>query len=794
MRTLFTKLLFLVLLGLVPGLALAQTGTLSGTITDSESGEPLPGANVFIEELSAGAAADIDGNYSISDISVGTYTVRVSFVGFKSNTQAYTVSAGSNTLNVALAPDYTGLEEVVITGIASSTSKARAEVAVSRVDATKLQEQNSYQDLSQLMSGKVAGVNVQPASGNVAGGIRFVMRSSTGLNGSGQPVIYVDGVRIDNAQISGPGQGVGGQGISMLANLNPEDIESVDILKGPAGAALYGTSGSNGVVLITTKRGKLAGGGIAPFNVTYKGTLGANSQFEEYDRDNASLPDLANDFFRDGTISQHSISVSGGSDVVRYFTSYDKRFEEGHINNNEQDRQSFRANFEAFPVQNVTVRANAAYTLNEIARPQNDNNIFGYLGNSLLANSPFVFTDSLSIENLKADSRISRFLASAEVEYQPITNLRLRASVGFDGTDTRSDRSFPANLRYSGRTNGERNIFNRRNEQYTYDFNARYSYDITSSLNATTIVGSQAFNRINNSSNITKQNFSTELITNVGAGADFIAADEGFLHSREAGIYGQQEFAYQNRIFVTLGVRRDFASTVGEGAPAIWYPKASLALRLDQIVNLPSAINFLKLRAAYGETGQLPSLLDKAFLRWEAEPSGYGAGAVLNFIGNTEIEPERIKEIEVGLEAELFDNVGLDLTYYRQDAKNSIIDFENVPSTGQTASNVPFNVGDAKGWGIEASLSAAPIRTRNFGVDFNIIWNFQDNEVEDLGGAQPNFSGFDTQVIKEGLPRDAFFTWSSKASFNDDGSYAGAVLVQTADEDGDGTPDRDFFG
>ena len=790
MRTLRT-LLPLFGLFLVPGLVLAQTGTLSGTITDAESGDPLPGANVFIVETVSGAASDIDGNYTITGVPTGSYTVRVTFIGYKSSEQAYTISSGNNTLDVALAPDYTGLEEVVVTGIASSTSKARAEVAVSRVDATKLQEQNSYQDLSQLLSGKVAGVSVQPSSGNVAGGIRFVMRSSTGLNGNGQPVIYVDGVRIDNAEFEG--NGVGGQGVSMLANLNPEDIASVDVLKGPAGAALYGTSGSNGVVLITTKRGKLAGGGVVPFNVNYKGTFGANQQYEEYDFETSGTPETANAFFRDGQIAEHALSVSGGSDVVRYFTSYNKRLEEGHLRNNRQDRQSFRANFEAFPVPKVTVRANAGYTLNEINRPQNDNNIYGYLGNSLLAQTPFIFTDSTSIEGFSDLSRVTRFLGSAEVEYQPIENLRLRASVGFDGTDLRNDVTNPANLEYAFITNGQRNIFNRRNEQYTYDFNARYAYSIIPSISATTILGSQAFNRIRRTSEFTKENFSTELITNIGAGADFIGGDEGFLHTREAGIYGQQEFNFDNKLFLTLGLRRDFSSTVGEQAPSIWYPKASLAVRFDQLANLPNQINFLKVRAAYGETGQLPGLLDGSFLRWQAEPSGYGTGAVLNFIGNNEIEPERIREIELGLEAELFNNVGLDVTYYRQWATNSIIDFENVPSSGLTASDVPFNVGESQGWGIETSLTAAPIRTRNFGVDFGFIWNYQENEVKDLGGAQPIFSGFDNLVVKEGLPRDAFYTWATRATFEDDGTYAGAELT-TTDEDGDGEPDRAFFG
>ncbi|MEM8484379.1 MAG: TonB-dependent receptor [Bacteroidota bacterium] len=775
----------------IPLMASAQDASLSGLITDGETGNALPGASVLLVDTELGAATSIDGRYEINGITPGDYTLQVTFIGYETSQTPVTIAAGENELDIVLTPDFTGLEEVVVTGIASATSKARAEVAVSSVSTEKLLEQNAYQDVSQLLNGKIAGVSVQPSSGNVGGGIRFNMRSSTGLNGDGQPVIYVDGIRIDATEIGG--LGAGGQDVSLLASLNPEEIETVEVLKGPAGAALYGTSGSNGVVLITTKRGKLSGDD-RPFTVNYKGVRGTNSQFDEYDRFTAGAPETANAFFRDGDIEQHTLSFSGGSERVRYFTSYDNRMEEGHIRNNKQERQSFRANFEAFPIKDLTVRANAGYVRNDISRPQNDNNLFGYLGNTLLASSPFVFTDSSAIEALQNIQRIARFSGIVEAEYSPIENLTLRASVGFDGTDLRNDETRPSNFAYSSTVNGRRSVFSRRNEQYTYDFNARYGYKISDKLSATTIVGTQSFNRINRNFNFSKENFSTELITNIGAGADFRSSDENFLHTRESGIYAQQEFAFNNYLFATVGARQDFASSVGAGAPSIFYPKASFALRVDELATMPTAINFFKVRAAYGETGQLPGNLDKSFVRWQAESSGYGTGAVTSFIGNIDIEPERIKEFEAGIELGMLNNrIGLDLTGYIQKAQDSIIDFNNPPSSGLTVSAVPFNVGASTGKGIEASLSVDVIRQRNLGIDFGVIWNYQDNEVDDLGGAQPIFSGFDTNVIKEGLPRDAFYTWASRATFNDDGSYAGAELT-TTDEDGDGSPDRAFFG
>lgn len=230
------KMIFVLLA--IPLMASAQDASLLGLVTDGESGNALPGASVLLVDTELGAATSIDGRYRIDGITPGDYTLQVTYIGYETYSAPVTVAAGENEMDVVMTPDFTGLEEVVVTGIASATSKARAEVAVSSVSTEKLLEQNAYQDVSQLLNGKIAGVSVQPSSGNVGGGIRFNMRSSTGLNGDGQPVIYVDGIRIDATEIGG--LGAGGQDVSLLASLNPEEIETVEVLKGPAGAALYG--------------------------------------------------------------------------------------------------------------------------------------------------------------------------------------------------------------------------------------------------------------------------------------------------------------------------------------------------------------------------------------------------------------------------------------------------------------------------------------------------------------------------------------------------------------------------
>ena len=779
---------------IAPAAMLAQsTGSITGKVTD-EKGDALPGANVVLKGTATGAASSLDGTYIIANVPAGSYTVVASFVGYKTKPAQVTVAAGEQaTANFSLKEDIFLSEETVVTGIASRSSKDVAEVAVARVAAAEYTASNNYQSVSQLISGKIAGVNLAPTSGNVGAGFRFNVRSGGGLNGDEQPVIYLDGVRLDDAQFLG--FGAGGQGISLLSSLNPEDIEKIEVLKGPAGAALYGTGGSNGAVLITTKRGKVAAGERGGVAIDYKAVTGWNKQSFEYDAADYVSARNANNVFRTGDIIQHTLNASGGIPTLKYFASFDKREEEGHTRNNKLDRTNLRANVDVVPNQRLTFRINAGYTLNELLRPNNDNNILGYLGNTLLFPTPFAFTDSAAIENIFDKTNSNRFTGSVSAEYTPYKNLFGRVSVGVDNDNLRQDRTFPLNFVYpvAQLNQGERSIFNRRNLQFTYSLDARYSYNLTSSLNGSTVVGSQLLNRRLNTNFIQKFNIPSELISNVGAGATLSSGDEAATHRREAGIFAETSLTYKDQYYLTLGIRRDYASVVGRKAPSIDYPKASLAVRMDKYDFLPSQFGLLKLRAAYGEAGILPDLLDGLPLLWRAEGGGAGRGAVLSTIGNADIEPERVKELEMGFEAELFTNYSVDFTYYRQTIRESIVGFRNSPSTGQIATAKPINIGESQGSGVEVQIQASPIRGRNFGLELNLIGNYQTNEVKDLGGAQPIFDGFDSNVIKEGLPKHEFFVREVLgARFNADGTYAGPRL--TTDRVSHGNPIPKYTG
>ncbi|MEX0904596.1 MAG: carboxypeptidase-like regulatory domain-containing protein [Balneolaceae bacterium] len=747
--------LLMFMLNSFAGTAFAQTGSLTGTVTDATTGEELAGATVLIVDLERGASSDSNGEYSIQNIPVGTYTVRYSFVGYQTIRSNVSIQQGLNIQDIELELDATGLEEIVVSGIASRTSRAISQVSVSKIDVETVTETNSFQGIDQLLAGKASGVTIQPASGNPGGGVRFRVRSGTGLGGDGQPVIYIDGVRVDNSQVTG--FGVGGQGIGVLSDLDPNQITNIEILKGPAAAALYGTSGSNGVVLIETKNGQ----GIAPgqVHVDFRSVYGMNTKQQEYADDSIISYEEANEVIDSNPLHENTISISGGSNSVRYYTSLGQRYEEGLGPKNYLDRQSFRGNIEAYPNEMLTISASTGFTQNQIARPQNDNNIFGYLGNLVLApgGATYNFTAREAIDAISDETNTNRFVGSLGAVFTPIENFSLSGSIGLDGSNLRQVQFFSPDFGYAGIINGERAVFDRENEQFTYDANATYAYDITPELQATSIIGTQIFELRRNTTFVQKNDFPSSAIRNVGAGAEFIDSNETSLHAKEAGIFTQHDFLFRDTYSLSLGGRLDYASAIGSQAPSIFYPQARASVRLDQFDFLPELFDLFKLRAAYGETGQLPAIFDGVDLLYGAEAFAVGRGLTIEEVGNPEIEPERIRELEIGVDTDFLDSYTAEITYYKQWAEDSIFEFDRAPSTGLTFDSPAFNVGGVEGQGVEIAFGGTPIRQRNFELSFNVLYSFQENEVKDLGGAQPIFDGFDLNVIDEGLPKSSFY-------------------------------------
>jgi TonB-dependent starch-binding outer membrane protein SusC len=783
---------FLLFLLVIPSLILGQeVFKISGKVSDV-NGEPLIGASVVISPLNTGAATDLDGKYTVDIPKVlakgQTVSIAASFVNYKKKSFNLVLGGNNITQNFVLEEDVFQSEEMVVTGIASKTSKSVAEIAVGRVSAADLQQVNTYGTLSQLVSGKVAGVQLTTASGNVGSGWRFQVRGGGGLNGDGQPIIYVDGVRMDNQEVIG--YAVGGQGISTLANLNTNDIDKIEFLKGPAAASMYGANGSNGVVLITTKTGKLTqqiGSGIA---VDYRFNYGYNEKVYTYDYENfetvqtwvadpttkaLSRVDKINSQFKVGPIREHFISAAGGNNFMKYYSSMENRMEDGIMTGTSGNRSTVRLNLTAFPSDVVTLKLSTGFVKNKYLRPNNDNIIYGALGNTILSFRPFGYVKEEDINKFSDNHDISQFIGSLNMNYRPIENLDVNAGIGIDNSSWRQVRLFPYGVNFGGLiTAGQKSIYERFNTQLTYDFNAGYNYQLFDMIHVRSVVGGQFFDRTNKSTNVIGESFTSDLITTLGAAGKISGYGEGFSHLRDGGIYTEHSLSYQDQYFLTLGIRKDYASSLGANAPSIIYPKASFAVRMDKYDFTPDFFKLLKLRAAYGESGVLPGLLDGIPLLYAAEAGGYGAGAVISVIGNPDIQPERVKEFEFGLDTELFDDISLEFTYYIQKATNSIVGKVNAPSTGLTASTQPFNVGAVDASGFEAMLQYSPLRSVDYELNLSLIWNYQTNKVKDLGGAQPIYSVNNT--IQVGMPKYEFYTYNSTGpTYDATGKYTASV-------------------
>ncbi|MBJ12919.1 MAG: hypothetical protein CMG62_07590, partial [Candidatus Marinimicrobia bacterium] len=808
----------------VPALLLSSFlfAAVTGTVSD-QSGDPLIGANVVVEGTSLGAATKADGSFSIDYEPTGEFSLVVTYIGYKKMT---VTTSETTDLAFNLEQDVFASEAVVVTGMGSERSLGNTEVSVSRLDASSLSETNAFSDVSQMLYGKVSGVDIRKASGNVGGGWRFDVRAGGGLNGDEQPVIYIDGVRMDNEEFYSAY--AGGQGVSTLADLNPEDIESIEILKGPAGATTYGTNGSNGVVLITTKKGgeqNRADG--KSYTMKYKQVTGTNEASYIYDNDKDGLysADDLNKVHTPGKIEQRNLSIAGGTPGLNYYIGLDDRYEEGLTLNKKQnymDRQSARLNVDIAASKNLNVSVSTNYVRNKRTIPENDNDIFGWLGNTYwavaqydengdpLLNSaddndgsgrangtqqyqPYYFTDSSDINKIYYWVESKRFIGSISVNFQLADGLVLKGRVGIDDSRTNEEKkhnsSFPDTWSIENKQG-----FIRQNQELTYEIGSSYIKSI-GSVESKTSITTQAFDQKKQGYGFKRLNYIAPDISITGFNQEMPYKDEEFFHFRDGGTAFTEELSMNGKYFLTFSNRRDFGSTLGTRATQISYTGFRFGCRADRAFNsfLPSFINLLKPRIAYGESGILPGLSDNIPILWET--SSEGESFLISNIGNEDIQPESIKEIEFGFDAQ-FDLpsklgfLSLEYTLYNQRAEESIVYKENSPSTGLTASSIPVNVGEMEMSGTEMLLNystdiGALIGHPNL-LQADLSYSSSHNKNKVIASsngefdAQPIYSSFNTQVIQSGLPKYGWYNlFVLGAKFDDaTGLYSG-VQVDT---------------
>lgn len=763
-------------------MSLFSTGTtekLCGDVICSSTQERLFGATVELlrkndkfARKGYGAFTDAKGRFNLPKVVPGKYKLRISYIGYKSYEEEIEVKENvNNKAYIELQIDPIMAEAVVVTGLASKNTKAMADVAVGRVDAENLNNKTTYQDMTQLLAGKLAGVQVMTNSGNVGGGITFMIRGGGGLNGNGQPLIFLDGTRINNEML---GSDVGGQFVSTLSDISPDDIKHIEILKGPVGAAMYGTSGSNGVVLITTHNGNQ---GSDFFDATLKSTYGWNEQANKYDEDKIVSAKTANSIYKRGFVSDQILSFTGKKGVFSYYLSSAKRDEAGILPGNFFERKSFKMNFNINPSEEFNIKSNTSFAVTSNGRPMNDNNISGWIANTSVMPTPWQFTDSLSISKFKNTIYGKRFLASFEVQYMPnlLEGLFFKVRGGVDASDYSNDEIYPTGNNYIGVMEGGQKHINQRSfTRLNLDASAEYQYFINEDIKLATAGGLQLYETKSRGMEITVQDFPSRHLFNIGSAKDYIRGDDFYGHSREAGIFIRQDATFGDYAYIITALRNEYSSYIGPVSSNIFYPRLSGSLRLDKLVVLPYGINFLKLRGGYGQSGQLPGVLASDPLRWGDNQSSYGVGLTMSNIGNPEIQPERIHEFEFGLDMEVANKLGVEITGFYNFAKHSILEFMNAPSTGLTITTVPKNVGSIHSWGLETLFNLSVLNTPNYSIDTRLIFNYIDNEILELGGLESLVSTYNEVGHHEGYPRSSFIDpVVTEVIYDENGYYQG---------------------
>lgn len=761
--------------------------TVSGTVTDASSRQPLPNVQVSIGGTMIGGISDAQGHYRLISNTFGAVRIRARLIGYTAVERTVTLGDGKPvTVDFTMSASATSLDAVVVTGTAGGTQVREIGNAVGRIDAARIAETSPSTNVQQLLGQRDPGVVVQPAAGMVGAGSAIRIRGTASLSLTNQPIIYVDGVRIDNNAAGGPAIRQG-RTAARLNDFNPEDIESIEIIKGPAAATLYGTEASNGVIQVLTKRGK---SGAAKVDVTlrsgtnfmrdpagrFRYTYGINpntAQVDSFNIFNYYKEQTGKSIFTNGAINSANASVSGGTETVRYYASGDVGSNHGIVDYNWETTAGTRLNLSLLPSSKWKLDTYLNFNKNETRFAQAADG-FG-IWDMLVWSSPsllntttkgFRYANPVIAGQIDSRSAVNRFTGGADLRYQPTTWLTQQLKFGHDNGSTRNQILFPrvvfGEVNFFGaRSGGEKTLESVETIFNTLDYSATAKKELGSFTTATS-AGAQYYRKQVAVISGVGSNFPTPDITTIG-GAASSTAGETYLENKTLGMYVQEVLGYRNRMFLTAAVRGDANSAFGRNFKAAYYPKLSASWVVNEesfFAPLLDRVNTLKLRGAWGEAGQQPDVF--AALRLYQPQTGPGGVPVVtpSSIGNPELKPERGSEVELGFDAGfLNDRVTVAYTHYDKTTTDAIVLAPNKPSSGFPGSTVQ-NLGKVRNWGNELGVNVNVLNGQKLGWDLGVNYATAGNVVDDLGGVT-------LQSARVGYPVGAiFFNRIATAAFN----------------------------
>ncbi|HET7275356.1 MAG TPA: SusC/RagA family TonB-linked outer membrane protein [Longimicrobiaceae bacterium] len=842
-RSLFTAVLSAVLLTTAAPLAAQTTGTIRGTVTDANTLAPLNGAQVSIVGTGQGTLTNSAGEFIVPGLPAGTFTVRVQMLGYSDGEQDVTVSAGqAATVDFQLSQSAIALDEVVVTGTAGGTQMRAIGNAVSSIDAAEITEVAPVTDMQELLVGRTPGLNIMSSSGQAGASSRIRIRGASSLSAGNEPVFIVDGVRMVSGNLGG---GSTVQSINALDALNPNDIASIEVIKGPAAATLYGAEAAGGVIQIITKKGAASGDGIqwtadfemgqsdwhANIPTTYtlctEGRIGSSTwpgcanvepgtvlSEQPLLKENECLytENCQPNALRTGDQFGFNISASGAGEDFTYYLSGEHNDEEGVYYNNFAKRTAGRANIGFSPTEKLSFQVNTSYSQTHVKMPLANNSSNSILRNALRGrpgrDSPWApgyrgFSPEISNQY---DRQVftERTIFSLTGNYSPWDWFQNRLTVGLDNNERLQQVFY--RIDETGRepwgatdATGTIDRFLPERHYWTVDYAGTFTADITSDYTSDTSIGMQLNRRATNEYGIRGEGLVANNL-NLVSSAAISDGSEDFSEQTSLGFYLQEQVGYKNRLFGTVAVRVDDNSAFGSEFNLVYYPKAQLSYVISEedFFTVPF-VDELRLRGAWGRAGNAPAPFS-ADRTYEPQVTTFvddeGTETAVNQIaqaayGNPNLTAETGSEIEVGFDAGFLDGrASLEFTYYNQHTYDALVSVPDPPSSGFTGNHL-INIGEIANSGFEVLINATPVLTENVAWDAILSMSTNSNELISFGGAREaiTFGSFaDVQKHTEGYPLGGF--WAVDVVRDANGN-------PVVDEDGDVTVDfnnEEFVG
>ncbi len=813
MKNYYYQLMTLLMVLFMEG-AFAQSAAISGIVSDKGTGMPLAGVNVVVEGTRKGAVTDFDGKYLIQANGVSGKSITFSFIGFKS--KAVVLTGSNQVIDVQMEEEATSLDKVVVTALGIKREEKSLGYALSKVEGEEISQVKTASAVNSLQ-GRVAGVNVSTSSSGAAGSSRVIIRGASSLTGNNQPLYVVDGIPVinnTNGSVVGPTNDGTGDGGDDISSINPDDIDTISVLKGSSASALYGSLASNGVIMITTKSGKGQQNLGVEFSSSYTfdsvntGLLNLQTQYGqgnnalkpgyEYDVDNNPV-EIANEtnaiddafvstlqswgalmdgslvynwdgvkrpysytgnnldkFYKTGTTAVNTLALTKGGDGYSYRFSFSDLENKDIFPGSTLGRKSLSLNATAKINPKLTSTVNAKYVIEKVHNrvnigdtPGNANTVAFVLPSSLdiydlkpgsndegtellFQPSQFISNPYWAVNDFNNDDKKNRLTASTNLRYDITDWLYLSGRAGIDTYDLARKNVTPFGTAY--RPTGQLEQRKATYSSFNADFMVGIDKAITSSISTSSIIGANT------------RTSTFDQLSALGRGFIVVGLEDlnnttlpeptySYFKTKTNSLYGSLEFDYNKYFYLTFTGRNDWFSTLsfpGKQTPNNdFYWSLSTSILLKDILNLPEAFTYTKLRASYAEVAGGATNAYALNLNYAITGSfqGQSFGQLNgNSIPNPNLVPFQKREYEFGLEGRFLNNrLNLDVAYYHNQTANDIVRAAASQSSGFTSSIL--NIGELENKGVELLIGGTPIKTNNFSWDASFNLGYNDSKI-----------------------------------------------------------------